>query len=135
MTISKGGSLWNGSQSHTRFEPAIDPANPGDWVLISDDGNVRRWELDMGDHVIGKTEYLNISRLFDRNAHEYNESQGKRWSDTAVGQIGSKIGSVPMNIYFQSGLAEANRQRDKSFIKRWWEDPDNRKFRTREGRI
>jgi len=102
----------------------------GKWVLVESTPARRVYELDMGDgQVVVKTEYLADQELFDLNAARRAENAGRKWGDGAV------AGSVPMNLYFASGLAEANRQGDKAFIKRWWNDADHARFRTKEGKV
>lgn len=110
-------------------EEQIDPANPGDWVLVEDNESYRRWEADLGDKIVQRTEHKNTAQLLKDNHEALAESAYDRWGD------GKSIGSVPLNIYFQSGLAEANRQRDLGFIKRWWNNADNARFRKFKGRI
>lgn len=111
------------------YEEQIDPANPGGWVMVEDNESYRRWELDLGDRIVAKTEHKGTDKLLEDNQRIFNENDGKRWGD---GQV---VGSVPMNMYFQSGLAEAGKQKDIKFIRRWWDDPDHRKFRKFKGTI
>jgi hypothetical protein len=127
--VIKGGALWNPNHSQVTYEEQIDPANPGAWVMVEDNESYRRWELDLGDRIIAKTEHKGTERLLEDNQRIYNENEGRRWGD---GQV---VGSVPMNLYFHSGLAEANKQRDTKFIRKWWDDPDHRKFRKFKGTI
>lgn len=67
--------------------------------------------------------------VIERNKQLYNDSAGKRWGD------GKIAASIPLAHYFHSGLAEARKQEDEKWIKRWLNDPDNRAFRTFEGNI
>jgi hypothetical protein len=124
--MSKHGVI---HQRDVTFEEQIDPANPGGWKMVEDNESYRRWEADLGDRIVIKTEHKGTDKLLEDNQRIYNENAGKRWGD---GQV---VGSVPMNLYFQSGLAEANKQRDIRFIRRWWDDPDHRKFRKFKGTI
>jgi hypothetical protein len=111
------------------YEEAIDPANPGPWKLVEDNESYRRWEADLGDRIVLKTEHKGSEQLLEDNQRALNESAGQRWGD------GKVFGSVPMNMYFQSGLAEAHKQQDIKFIRRWWDDPDHRKFRKFKGTV
>jgi hypothetical protein len=127
--FAKGGALWGSSTKHTAYEEPIDPNNPGKWVMVGDNESYRHWELDLGDRIIRKSECKHVWKLLEDNQREMNENAGRRWGD------GKSIGSVPMNVYFQSGLAQANQQRDWNFVKRFWNDPDNKKLRKFPGRI
>lgn len=114
---------------HFTHEEQIDPFNPGPWKMVEDNESYRRWEIDLGDRIVLRTEHKNTDKLLADNQRIFNENDGKRWKD---GQV---VGSVPMNMYFQSGLAEASKQRDIKYIRRWWDDPDHRKFRKFKGTI
>lgn len=124
--MSKHGVIHHPNVTH---EEAIDPANPGPWKLVEANESYRRWEADLGDRIVLRTEHLTSEQLLEDNQRCFNENAGQRWKD---GQV---VGSVPMNLYFQSGLAEASKQRDIKFIRRWWDDPDHRKFRKFKGTI
>jgi hypothetical protein len=116
--------------SHITHEEQIDPANPGAWRLVDDNESYRRWELDLGDRLVIKTEHKNTGQLLEDNDRVLKENEGKRWGD---GQV---IGSVPMNVYFgPSGLSEANKQRDLPYQRKWWDNPDHAKFRKFKGTI
>ena len=129
MSVIRGGAKFNPAEKWLSHEEQIDPANPGPWVMVEDNEFFRRWEADLGDYVLARTEHKNTEQLLKDNHEALAANEGKRWGD---GQV---IGSVPMNVYFQSGLAEANKQRDIGFIRRWWDDPDHAKFRKFKGTI
>jgi hypothetical protein len=92
--VITGGALWNPSHSQVTYEEGIDPANPGDWVMVEDNESYRRWELDLGDRIIAKTEHKGTQQLLEDNQRAFNESAGQRWGD------GKSIGRVPMNVLF-----------------------------------
>lgn len=50
-----------------------------------------------------------------------------RWGDGAV------IASVPLSIYHQ--WVREGKERDDAFLRRWLNDPDNKVFRTRPGKV
>jgi hypothetical protein len=125
--MSKHGVIHH--PQHVTHEEGIDPANPGPWKLVEANESYRRWEADLGDRIVVRTEHLTSEALLADNQRGFNESAGQRWGD------GKVVGSVPMNLYFQSGLAEASKQQDIKFIRRWWDDPDHRKFRKFKGTI
>jgi len=123
-----GGALWNPSHPQATYELAWDPVDPpAGWRLVAANEAYFRYEYDAGEFVMQKTEYREATRLLARNRRWLNDSAGRRWGD------GDVIGSVPLPEYFRSGLAEANRQGDREFQKKFWNNPDNRKWRIREG--
>lgn len=127
--VVTGGALWNPASSHTVFDDAIDPHNPGDWVMVGDNESYRTWELDLGDRILRKTECKHTAKMFEDNQREYNDSDGQKWGD------GKSVARIPMNVLFQSGWAEATKQGDVTWKKRFLNDPDNRKFRIWKGRV
>lgn len=111
--------------SKVEVAEAFDPANPpAGWVLVSENAWSRRWEYDNGDGtVFAKTEYLHTEKMLDDIAAVRNNNAGKRWGD---GQV---VGSIPLNLYYSSGMAEASRQRDTHFIRKFYRDhPKLKKF-------
>lgn len=80
------------------------------------------------NHNIYRQRYMMMDELMKQNEMDRQANAGKRWGD---GQV---VGRVPLNLYYNSGLAEANRQRDKKFQQKFWTNSDNRKFRTFEGK-
>lgn len=105
------------------------------------DGN---WELDHQLSIIGvryvwkywdgtrlhiRTDYPMDGLLKKDNAESVAESQGRRFGDF------ERVASVPLNVYHDSGLAEAISQADKKFTSRWLNDGDHASFRTSRGRI
>lgn len=131
MSLIKGGALWNPSTPSESYEEEWDPLNPpSGWVCVANNESYARFEADLGDgRVMLRTQHWGTEAMLDRNQELYNDSEGKRWGDGRV------IGSMPMNLYFQKGLHEANVQRDLKYIKKVWNDPDNRKFRSFKGTI
>lgn len=98
------------------YGEAIDPANPGDWVLVEDNEHFRRWELDLGDKVIRKTEAKGTETLLDEASAIRSLKAGQRWGD---GQI---VGRIPLNLYYSSGMAEASRQRDIKYQRKFYRE-------------
>jgi hypothetical protein len=96
---------------------------PGDWKLVTDNGWSRVYELDMGNQIIQKTEFENADGVLAEAEKYRNANAGKRWGD---GQV---VGSIPMNLYYASGMAEASRQRDTKFQRKFYRDhPKLKKF-------
>ena len=96
---------------------------PGDWKLVTDNGWSRVSELDLGDRIVQKTEFDNADGMMAEAEKVRNIKAGERWGD---GQI---VGSIPMNLYYASGMAEASRQRDIKYQRKFWrEHPKLKKF-------
>ena len=84
------------------------------------------------DEDTGKVQMVaeqDVTDLTDRNVAAQNEvaQRNMRWGEFA------HVASVPMSIYAQ-WLVEG-RDKDPAYLKRWLNDSDNRKFRTRLGRV
>jgi hypothetical protein len=69
-----------------------------------------------------------IDPLLEANKAELTESNGKTFGD------GKVIGRLPLDIWFRKMLP-AKQQGDTAWIKRFWNDPDNRAFRSFRGNI
>lgn len=64
--------------------------------------------------------------IVEANKAAYNDAPD-RWGEF------TRVASIPISIYFdlkKKGIAD-----DDAAMKRWLEDPDNRFFRTRAGRL
>lgn len=46
-----------------------------------------------------------------------------------------RIASVPLNLYYDSGMKQAIHEGDQKFASRWLNDSDNRAWRTKEGSV
>ena len=101
----------------------------GKWVLVGTTPWTNTYEVDLGDRIVRKTEYLGTQELLDEAQKDRSANLNKRWGD---GQV---IGRVPLPLYFASGLAQAQKEGDRRFVRRFWNDPDNRHLRTFEGNI
>ncbi len=111
-------------------EEAFDPQNPpSGWRLVEDNEFFTRYEADIGGQLVIRTEQKNTPAMLDDIHEAHMNWQNKRWGDGAV------VGRVPLNLYYSSGLAEANRQRDKKFIAKFWNDLDNRRLRIKGGTV
>jgi hypothetical protein len=74
------------------------------------------------------TQRMQAASIFEANQKALNESEGKRFGD---GQI---IGSVPLDLFY-STLAEPVKNKDQTWLKKFFNDPDNRKYRKFRGKI
>lgn len=68
-----------------------------------------------------------VEDLITRNRRLLNDSAGTRWGD------GKIVASIPLNVYEQ--LRKQGITRDRKAMKKWLENPDNRAFRTRGGKV
>lgn len=101
----------------------------GDWRLFSHDPETGKkvWHLDMGSHIVVRTD-TPVDALFDQNAEDLNNSIGQRWGN------GRRVASIPMDVYF-AHLAQARKDGDTAYIRKFLNDSDNAKFRTFAGRV
>lgn len=101
----------------------------GDWVLIEQTPDFRRWELDIGNNqVVRRTEYLMDEDLFEANMRQLNDSDGDRWGD------GKVVASIPMNEFFKK-LGPAVKAGDREYVKKFLNDGDNRRYRRFKGQV
>jgi len=70
-----------------------------------------------------------VDQIIDQNAAIRNETQARNFGDWV------RVASIPLDTVYNSGLEEANRQRDQKYLSRWLNDGDNRAFRTHEGKF
>ncbi|HEX5935680.1 MAG TPA: hypothetical protein VFY63_16095 [Pseudorhizobium sp.] len=102
----------------------------GDFELFDYDYATGRsvWRYFDGEKTIYRTDYP-VANLVEQNLLERN--------DAPVGWKGDwhKIGSVPLNMAYDTGLVEAFNLHDDRFISRMLNDSDNRAWRTKEGRV
>ena len=68
-----------------------------------------------------------VDDVLDENKREFNDAQTGWKGDM------HKIASIPMSLYFQ--LKEKGILEDQAALKRWLNDPENRYFRTKPGRV
>lgn len=109
----------------------------GEWQLLSVDPltGVRKWisaeALPGTTTFVVKTEtpIAHTQALLSSNRDAFNSSLGKRWGE---GQVAWRM---PMEEYFRSGMAEAKKQEDTKWVKRFVNDIDHRAFRTFRGKV
>lgn len=70
-----------------------------------------------------------VGHMMDVNVACQNEiaREGKRWGEF------TQVATVPMSIYAEWLLS--GKDKDPAYIKRWLNDRENRRFRTRLGRV
>lgn len=103
----------------------------GDWKLFSYDPvtGVKAWLLDVGNGAFVIRQDIPLDDIFASTAEERAMNQGRRWGDGRV------IGSIPDALAWSSGYMKAKQNGDDAWIKRFWNDRDNYKLRTFEGRV
>lgn len=75
-----------------------------------------------------------VSSIVEKNKKEYNQTTG-RWGGDL---LDNKIASIPMTVIDdlnKKGIMKGFHVVDQKKFKLWLNDPDNRFFRTRQGRI
>lgn len=67
-----------------------------------------------------------VASVLEHNKTSYNDAPDRHgeWS---------RVAQIPMSIYYD--LAKSGKLRDNAYMKRWLNDPDNRFFRTRPGKV
>ena len=107
-----------------------DEIRDGDFTLVEHDPALGRsiWHL----HQDGRDHFridFEVQKTLEANKAEY-ASAPTNWAGDW-----HKVASIPHNILHDSGFEEANQQRDRKWISRWLNDPDNRGWRTKPGRV
>ena len=75
-----------------------------------------------------------VSDIVEKNKREYNNNSTK-WGDEL---FDNKIASIPMTVVDklnQQGIMRGHHILDQKAFFKWLNDPDNRFFRTKQGRI
>jgi hypothetical protein len=100
----------------------------GAWRLLDHDPETGRtaWVLHDGDKMHFRVDYP-VSEVLRANHEEARDADGKRWGEF------QRVASIPLNLFHQSGFAEAQNQHDEKWLRRWLNDSDNRAWRTKEG--
>jgi hypothetical protein len=91
--------------------------------------------VENGDElVIVKSQ--NISAILEMNKREYAaQDERKTWGDDA---FSNKVASIPLTVFSdleKLGITRGFAVIDKKRFHAWLNDPDNRAFRTRAGKI
>jgi xylose isomerase len=101
--------------------------------IINNDGSVTTFhDVDDGGVVIAKE--LNVDSLINANKEEYNNADSK-WSENA---LENRVARVPLAVFDQlqkEGITRGFTILDQKRFKAWLNNPDNRVFRTKAGRI
>lgn len=103
----------------------------GDWTLWNYDfhSGVQKWVTrDERGNLVMRTDYPHQATV-DENAAA-RSAAGNSWAGDW-----HRVASIPLPLFYQSGLAQAQTEGDQRFISRWLNDGDNRAFRTKEGKV
>lgn len=101
--------------------------------IRNNDGSVTTFH-DMDDGGLVVSTEQEISGLIDANKEEYNTSSSK-WSDNA---LENRVARIPLKVFDQlerEGITRGFTILDQKRFKAWLNNPDNRVFRTKAGRI
>lgn len=106
------------------------PITDGSWTLFRADpesGRMVWWQYTDEGISWRIEEPADVSIAY--NAEMEKQSQGYRFGEYRL------MGSIPAMLYQSSGLEEAMTQHDSRYIRRWFNDSDNAKFRGSRGRF
>ena len=102
----------------------------GEWTLFDWDALTGRsvWYLEDGNKTHWRTDYPVESTLSENTAVR-NIAQ-KAWTGDY-----HRVASIPLNVAYDSGMVDASSQNDTKYMSKWLNDPDNRGWRTKEGKV
>lgn len=91
-------------------------------------GTTKWWHYDADKDEAKIETVFEVGDIIEANKAEFNSTDERaRWGEW------SKVASIPMALFYrlkQQGIID-----DQAAMKRWINDPDNRLFRTRPGRV
>jgi hypothetical protein len=91
-------------------------------------GTTKWWHYDADRDEATIETVFEVGDLVEQNKAQYSATDERtRWGEW------SKVASIPMPLFYRlkkDGIID-----DPSAMKRWLNDPDNRFFRTRPGRV
>jgi hypothetical protein len=102
-----------------------------DWLLVRSDpvSGMKVYIQDLGDGRTAIKKVMPADSILESAAADRSMNAGRRWGDGRV------IGTVPLELYFGTGYADAKANQDTTWLKRFWNDPDHKNLRTFEGNI
>lgn len=109
----------------------MDYGTGNNWLLVRRDPitGTETYIQDMGDGHTAIRKVTPVNQILDSAAEDRANNAGKGWGD---GQV---IGTVPLSLMFTTGYAEAKKNHDTAWLKRFWNDGNHKKLRTFEGNI
>ena len=93
---------------------------------------IRRIHHAHGDEQAIET-VQDITETVETNQFNYNERSGSRWNNFV-----NHVASIPTSIYYRlvrEGVIDDHNDPEMKGLSKWLNDPDNRVFRTRDGRL
>lgn len=102
----------------------------GEWTLYDHDFQMGRtiWHMFDGEKDVFRVDQ-NVTSVVSENAAVRNVAE-KAWRGDW-----HRVASIPLNIAYDHGLVEAQKQQDHTFIGKYLNDSDNRAWRTKDGAI
>lgn len=102
----------------------------GHWRLFSYDPEAKStvWVLHHEGGMTFRTDVI-VDDILKANHEAARDADGKRWGEFV------RVASIPLDVFHSSGFAEAHRQHDKAWLKRFLNDSDNRAWRTKDGTV
>jgi hypothetical protein len=94
---------------------------------------IRRIQHEHADGSGAIETFQDITQTVEENKFNFNERSGKRWD-----HFQNHVASIPTSIYYKlvrEGIIDDRNDPEMVALKRWLNDPDNRVFRTRDGRL
>ena len=112
-------------------DEALNFGTGADWLLVRSDpiSGMKVYIQDLGDGRTAIRKVMPVDPILESAAADRSNNAGKRWGE---GQI---IGTVPLELYFSTGYAEAKQNHDTAWLKRFWNDGNHKKLRTFEGNV
>lgn len=104
------------------------PPEGDDWELLSDDVLARVWLRTLPDGRIQTCTVERVDPILEANDTLRKENSGKGWGD---GQV---VASIPLDMFFRK-VVPARNAGDEQWVRRWLNDRDNYKLRTKEGKV
>lgn len=104
----------------------------GDWSLFDYDPQTGRqvWVMEDGDRQLFRIDYP-VGGMVEENKTWRNMAESNWKGDY------HRVASIPLNLLHDenTGLNKAWLQGDENHFKKWLNDPDNRAWRTKEGKV
>ena len=103
-----------------------------DKIINNNDGSKTSFHDDGDQLVIAKSQ--NISQLIEANKEEYNTANSG-WKDNA---LENRVARIPLAVFDdleKQGITRGFTVIDMPRFKAWLNNPDNRVFRTKAGKI
>ena len=91
-------------------------------------GITRTWHYnDETDEATIQTQQ-DVTAIVEENKNEFNQvDERAKWGEF------SRVASIPLSLYYE--LKKEGKLEDQAYMKRWLNDPENRHFRTRPGKV